>query len=891
MQKFTNRLRPVPLTISIVAGCLLAPLGIGRASELSARAADQAPPVQERLQPPTRHDASVQPEALNQTGDTANLVQVSHVGGVALALALGDEHVYFGVGRRVAVASLADPQNPVLRGESDALVSVVSQMAVHANTVYAVSGSQIVILERDGQERLQFVSSIASPGRAWIGGIAVQYPFLYVALGKLGLQVVDIANPREPVQISLWDPDGSSVAGNITDVALQSKLAFLADAGVGLRIVDVTEPQRPALVGTGSRPVQQPALDAVGVAVEGKQAFLAASQAGLVIYDVDIPSRPVEQAVVPIVGANGGRYVDVTVDDQRAYAVHWVDSNTRDGGVVVVDRTRLAASPKKAHISGIPLAIAVRDNIAYLAASNGWRVADLSDPRSVARSGPDSPLETSAMRIPSGGIDLAIDGNRLASAELDSGVAILDSDPVGGLTKRSSVDRLWETRAVDFRWPLVYVASLDIGVRSIDVSGAVPEVVAQSASIKGWPLSMQVYAGNAYIAYKDGLRIIKVGSNGSLSQPQQLVFSSLSQFVVSGRLGFSVEEAMGLRTWTLSTAAPPVVTELGRFPAAAGTTMVGTDVQGNLVYVTGNGSCLRILDIADPATVRQVGELRSPCQGRRVAVNGTRAYVVGSGRVVGIDVTQPESPRLLGSLLLADVADVVMSGEDAIVTTTTDGIYTLRYVPPTPTPTVTMSATPPPSPIVTLSSTPTTISRTPPVAPSAPSARRSLLLPMLSRAALINTPPPAATLTLAPTTTLPPSATPERCAVAEAEPNDLPAKALGHPLLCAGQAIDGAIHSGSPPDSADYYTMLLGQQARVRVRMTSVSLDRGAELDLGLWACSAGGCSQVGWSGQRGNAQEMIEVTLAIGTYFVGAHPSRARAAQATYRVDWSVHP
>ena len=85
--------------------------------------------------------------------------------------------------------------------------------------------------------------------------------------------------------------------------------------------------------------------------------------------------------------------------------------------------------------------------------------------------------------------------------------------------------------------------------------------------------------------------------------------------------------------------------------------------------------------------------------------------------------------------------------------------------------------------------------------------------------------------------------------------------------------------------------MLLGQQARVRVRMTSVSLDRGAELDLGLWACSAGGCSQVGWSGQRGNAQEMIEVTLAIGTYFVGAHPSRARAAQATYRVDWSVHP
>lgn len=207
---------------------------------------------------------------------------------------------------------------------------------------------------------------------------------------------------------------------------------------------------------------------------------------------------------------------------------------------------------------------------------------------------------------------------------------------------------------------------------------------------------------------------------------------------------------------------------------------------------------------------------------------------------------------------------------------------------PTPSPTSTATELPTqtasPTPVMTARTASSTPTSSPSPVPATLESLDRAYLPLLARlwsGLAKDTPVP----------TPPPSATPVRCALAEAEPNDLPTQALGHPVLCVGQVIDGTIHGGAPPDSADYYTMLLGQQARVRVRMTSVTLDRGAELDLGLWACSAGGCSQVGWSGQRGNAQEMIEVTLATGTYFVGIHPSGARAAQATYRVDWSVLP
>ena len=136
-----------------------------------------------------------------------------------------------------------------------------------------------------------------------------------------------------------------------------------------------------------------------------------------------------------------------------------------------------------------------------------------------------------------------------------------------------------------------------------------------------------------------------------------------------------------------------------------------------------------------------------------------------------------------------------------------------------------------------------------------------------------------------------PSPTPVRCADAEAEPNDPPSLALGHPVLCEGRAIAGAIAGAGAQDGADYYTMLLDRSMRVQVNMTDIELQGATEVDLGLWACVTGGCSQVGWSGQRGSESELIDVSLAAGTFFVGAHPSGSLGSRAGYRLGWTVVP
>ena len=132
---------------------------------------------------------------------------------------------------------------------------------------------------------------------------------------------------------------------------------------------------------------------------------------------------------------------------------------------------------------------------------------------------------------------------------------------------------------------------------------------------------------------------------------------------------------------------------------------------------------------------------------------------------------------------------------------------------------------------------------------------------------------------------------PGPCAQGETEPNDLPALAMRHPVLCEGRVVAGGIAGGGALDGADYYPLLVDRPTRVQVSMTDIALQGETEVDLGLWACATGGCSQVGWSGQRGSAPELIDVSLAAGTYFVGAHPSGSLGNRVGYRLGWSVVP
>ena len=86
------------------------------------------------------------------------------------------------------------------------------------------------------------------PGYA--NNVDVNDDFAYVAAGATGLQIVDVADPDNPVLIGSVD-----TPGNANDVRVMGNFAYVADGEVGgLQVIDVSDPTAPAIVSAANTP-------------------------------------------------------------------------------------------------------------------------------------------------------------------------------------------------------------------------------------------------------------------------------------------------------------------------------------------------------------------------------------------------------------------------------------------------------------------------------------------------------------------------------------------------------------------------------------------------------------------------------------------------------------
>jgi hypothetical protein len=84
-----------------------------------------------------------------------------------------------------------------------------------------------------------------------------------------------------------------------------------------------------------------------------------------------------------------------------------------------------------------------------------------------------------------------------------------------------------------------------------------------------------------------------------------------------------------------------------------GTVIIDLEVEGSLVFAASFYSGLRILDIHDPAAPTEVGAYAA-VDIVDVEVVGTTAYLLGSRQLELLDVSDPTTPVLLGSIQFAD---------------------------------------------------------------------------------------------------------------------------------------------------------------------------------------------------------------------------------------------
>lgn len=300
--------------------------------------------------------------------------------GTVRAIAAADGRIYAG-GGGVRIVGAADPHDLVELGAwEDAEDGVpvegrVEAMAVagdHAFLGLTPAGNGwtsagLLVLDASQPTAPVVVASIATPGTPW--DLAVAGDHLLMVEG--GLEVIMVLQPESPVPIATLPLAGAVKVAVASDTALLTQRTLWGADEEALAVVDITTPAAPAVVATLPLPCPPSA-----VTTAGDLAFVGCATAGLLAVDVAAPAAPV------IVG----------VLDQPA-AIEVGALEVSGGCLFVLEGDSGAGAPR-------------------------LRVVDVSDPTAMRT--------VSVVATRGQARDLALVDGRLAIAEGDLGVSLLD---------------------------------------------------------------------------------------------------------------------------------------------------------------------------------------------------------------------------------------------------------------------------------------------------------------------------------------------------------------------------------------------------------------------------------------------------------------------------------
>jgi hypothetical protein len=449
----------------------------------------------------------------------------------------------------------------------------------------------------------------------------------------------------------LWET-GSYPFRTGTAVALDTArdLAFVG-AGSGVFVVDVSDPSQPVVIS-----------DRIRCGTLVKDMFLDGSRLYLAllsfhgrperprdveIWDVSVPTSPLRLAGI-----------DLYLGAQCVYARgdtllvgSWRNLFTYDISNMA-NPVRLDSVEEELY----PEQIEVRDTLAFISVSVGgvsvYDVRLLAHPLPLARWGTSGSYP-----------GISVIGNRLYFASAaqplgsQSGLRIYDiSDPLHGQllgafdTLQTGAYRVAVKDTVAF----VTYAFADYGGLSAlkAVSVAIPENPRQISSYGQLCTGVTLDGDLAYVAFKNRLEIlgvsdpahpVRIGAVPLGFAGRDVAVSQGMAYSVGGRL--TVLDARSGRDLAIVSAID--LEGFGTALAQSGSlALVGVSLD------TG-GSCVDVIDVANPHSPERLSSVPFDGQPRAVAVVGSRAYVGTDSGLAVLDITDPRDPIRVGALARA----------------------------------------------------------------------------------------------------------------------------------------------------------------------------------------------------------------------------------------------
>jgi len=190
----------------------------------------------------------------------------------------------------LAFIDLSDPHAPVVVGTLD-LPDAEYAVDLAGGLAYVLEsrglGGHLSIVDPAEPADPQLLSRTPIPGLLTPGGLTARDGFLYIATTTEGLQIVDIADPTEPVIVATL-PTTTKAAG----ISLSGDRAVVATDSGDVLFADLSSPLDPAAFWEAS-------LSAETAALAG-DIFISVLSNSTQIIDVSVPTAPTLRALIGI---------------------------------------------------------------------------------------------------------------------------------------------------------------------------------------------------------------------------------------------------------------------------------------------------------------------------------------------------------------------------------------------------------------------------------------------------------------------------------------------------------------------------------------------------------------------------------------------------------------
>ena len=507
-----------------------------------------------------------------------------------------------------------------------------------------------------------------------IPDVTVRGTLGFLALGRDGIEVVDLQEPGQPRPLGRC-----RVPGVAYRVQVSGNRAYVACLDWGVQVVDVSDPRHPTLVGgIGTRGQARSAVPM------GNRILVANGAYGLAVIEPDLETdrppvifRQPEGVVVP-----PGTLVrlEVGAGGPGPLTYQWRKNGTN---LVQATNATLALPPMDPGVSG---------SYTVVVNSSGTGLGIESSPAWVMMQAASLPFRDDfpATNLVTGASGVGLTNNLLATIEPNepryagklggrslwlqweapaTGVATFSTrgsgfDTLLGAFEGTSLTNLTELGSNDDADPF-----LTSEVRFNARAGQRYHLGIAGYGLMSSARDVRVEGAYAYVV-GDGQGLTVYDIRAPFDPKPHGVWSAPwtgERIDIDGARAYVAAGPDGLRILDVSNPAAPV--ELGVYAIPDGT-VGGVQADSTRALVAAGTNGLHVIDVTQPASPRRVGVLAATDSIRAVDFAGNLAYVLDGDELVVVDLSAPESPRRLRSFA-SDGNDVHLDGSFVVVATQT----------------------------------------------------------------------------------------------------------------------------------------------------------------------------------------------------------------------------